>query len=233
MFATLCPTLALSKCVTKQYQISDRINIIFIAGKHNEGMTQAQHHHWVVDVDGDNRLLYQNSMGETQYDPPSNLYLGKLGVPEGYLPVKSAEGVLYYLNLATMATTWIKPTEPVVNNAASTTKTPQIFSLIDPRLLHPENEPQFFLPPPKEALPPLPPQWENHFDSTTGLEYYYNRKTKKSTWERPTMEDIDSAPPLTLTCPRCHAVFNERHVFLRHLQANLHASGHSCDFHEG
>ena len=199
-------------------------------------MTQAQHH-WVVDVDGENRLLYQNSVGEIQYDPPSNLYTGKLGVPEGYLPVKSAEGILYYLNVATMATTWTKPTEPAANDAVST-KTQSIFSLIDPRLLHPEHEPLFFLPPPKEALPPLPPQWENHFDSSTGLEYYYNKKTKKSTWERPTklnpatIEDIDSAPPLTLTCPRCHTVFHERDVFLHHLKTNLHASGHSCDFHE-
>ena len=161
-------------------------------------MMQEQHH-WVVDVDGNNRLLYQNSMGETQYDPPSNLYEGKLGVPHGYLPVKSAEGQLYYLNLATMATTWIKPTEPVADNTVPLTpsvfsriepavdntvpKSPLIFSLIDPQLLNPTHSfanTQFFLPPPKEDLLPLPPQWQNHFDSSTGLEYYYNTKTKKS-----------------------------------------------------
>ncbi len=41
------------------------------------------------------------------------------------------------------------------------------------------------LPPPPPGLPPLPPGWSSAVDQKSQREYYYNRSTQVSQWERP------------------------------------------------
>ena len=105
--------------------------------------------------------------------------------------------------------------------------------IMDPRLTHAlgESPPLHLLQPPSAPPPPLLPGWEEHFDSRTQLPYYYCVQTGKSKWERPKypaqMTDILKATP-TLTCPRCHVVFHEHAVYLRHIQENVHTAGRRC-----
>eukprot|EP00850_Spirogloea_muscicola_P011734 SM000074S21644 [mRNA] locus=s74:32728:36758:- [translate_table: standard] len=85
-------------------------------------------------------------------------------LPPGWVEgVDEVTGVAYYFHAATQSSQWERP---------EALKGPTPFGAIPP-------------PPPPPKLPPLPPDWLEAIDATTGHKYYYNTSTQETRWERP------------------------------------------------
>eukprot|EP00850_Spirogloea_muscicola_P017390 SM000149S01325 [mRNA] locus=s149:81933:85843:- [translate_table: standard] len=85
-------------------------------------------------------------------------------LPPGWVEgVDEVTGVAYYFHAATQSSQWERP---------EALKGPTPLGAIPP-------------PPPPPKLPPLPPDWLEAIDATTGHKYYYNTSTQETRWERP------------------------------------------------
>jgi hypothetical protein len=137
--------------------------------------------------------------------------------------VDPTSGRTYYYNASTQETSWERPTHPEVrlllvpkeetpaplqpevvalgvvlvepNNKEDSNKEPVVEESVEGALvetadLKPESSP--------EAPPPLPVDWVERTNPSTGRMYYYNKATKVTSWERPLVAEPPSTCELLL-----------------------------------